>query len=112
VTTIVNKTEKLLGVAQATLLKGDRETAKEIAVMALTTEDAVDALDKLLPKVPEPEISAEEIELSPNQVGKITALAQELQAQQKHKIASVILAKLERIEERKRQKKLLAKAKK
>jgi hypothetical protein len=112
VTNIVNKSEKLLGVAQTTLLKGDRETAKEIAIMALTTEDAVDALDKLLPKVPEPEISAEEIELSPNQVGKILAIAQELQSKQKHGIASVILAKLEGIEARKRQKKLLAKNKK
>ena len=98
------KSEKLLQVARSTLDKGDESTAKEMVVLAMKTEDAIDALNKLLPKVPDP-ILEEEIDLSENQIAKIHALAQDLEASHKFKIASLILGRLERIESAKQMKK-------
>lgn len=99
------KSEKLLSVARATLEHGDLELAKEITVLALRSEDAMDALDKLLPKVPEPEISEEELELSDNQVAQIRAMANELAERKKQKLANSILARLDRIDASKKRRK-------
>lgn len=100
---VLGKTEKLLRAARTSLVKGHIEAAKELMVLALTQEDAVDALDKLLPRVPEPEMRAEEIEeLTPGQVGRIMSLVKELETRDKKRIASTILAKLERIEQQKK----------
>lgn len=101
------KTEKLLEVARSTLDKGDETTAKEMVVLALKTEDAVDALNKILPKVPDP-IQEEELDLSENQIAKIHALAKDIEASEKFKIANLILGRLEKIESAKK----LQKAKK
>lgn len=96
------KAERLLRIAQKTLLKGDRNTAREIAVMALTTEDAVQALDRLLPHVPEPDPEA--LDLSSEQVAKIISCAREMENadQTQRKIACQILSKIERMETRKK----------
>jgi hypothetical protein len=92
------KSSQLLQVARATLQKGDRNTAKEMAVLAMRSDDAVQALDRLLPKLPEPGISAEELEMSPEQIASITALARTIKATQHQKIVTAILGRLERIE--------------
>ena len=97
---IEHKSEKLFQIAKKTLEKGNRETAKRMAVLALTSEDALEALDKLLPKVPEPAMNEDDLEeLSPGQVGKIMGLARALEDLSKKRIASAILARLDRIEE-------------
>ena len=93
-----SKSARLLHVARATLARGDRDTAQEITVLALRSEDAIEALDKLLPHVPEPEIPEEELELSDNQVAQIRAMATELFERKKQKLACTILARLERID--------------
>lgn len=99
---INSKAEQLMSMARATV-ETDRDAAKELVVLAIRTEDAMSALDRLLPKVPEPQMDEEEIEeLSPGQVGKIMALVRELEQRQKKKIASTILAKVERIEQLKK----------
>lgn len=96
-----NKAERLLQTAQKTLLKGDAETAKEMVVLAMTTQDAVTALDKLLPSVPDP--APEELEnLTEDQVAGIKSCAVSLMEAKQQKIAASILTKLERIEARKR----------
>ena len=98
---INSKAEQLMSLARATA-ETDREAAKELVVLALKTEDAIHALDRLLPKVPEPQMEEDEIqELSPGQVGKIMALVHELELRQKKRIASTILAKVERLEQKK-----------
>jgi hypothetical protein len=99
------KSERLLQVARATLEKGDLDLAKEITVLALRSEDAVEALDKLLPTVPEPEIPEDELELSDNQVAKIRAVANELFDLKKQKLAHTILARLDRIDAAKKKRK-------
>lgn len=96
-----SKTERLLRTAQKTLLKGDVETAKEMVVLAMTKEDAVQALDKLLPSVPEP--AKEELEeLTEEQVSSIRACAEDLVGAEQQMIATKILSKLERLEARKK----------
>ena len=94
------KAERLLRIAQKTLLRGDRDTAREIAVMALTTEDAVQALDRLLPHVPEADPEA--LDLSSEQVARIMSCARELEFMSQRKIADQILSKVERLEARKK----------
>lgn len=94
------KAERLLRIAQKTLLRGDRNTAREIAVMALTTEDAVQALDRLLPHVPEADPEA--LDLSSEQVARIMGCARELEVMSQRKIANQILSKVERLEARKK----------
>lgn len=95
------KAERLLRVAQQTLLKGDRETAREVAVLALATEDAVRALDKLLPRVPEPEPEAIE-DLTGEQIARIMTCVRDLERRNQKKVAGQILAKLERLEAKKK----------
>lgn len=99
------KSERLLQVARATLEKGDLSLAKEMTVLALRSEDAIEALDKLLPTVPEPEISDIELDLSENQVAKIRAVANELFDRKKQKLAHSILARLDQIDAAKKRKK-------
>lgn len=95
------KAERLLQIAQATLLKGDRQTAREITVLALTMEDAVRALDKLLPRVPEP--SPEIVEdLTGEQIARIMTCVRDLEQRNQKKVANQILAKLERLEAKKK----------
>lgn len=94
------KAERLLRIAQKTLLKGDRDAAREIAVMALTTEDAIQALDRLLPHVPQADPEA--LDLSGEQVARLMSCAREIEAMSQKKIAHQILAKLERLEARKK----------
>jgi hypothetical protein len=67
------KAKKLLDISRATLLKGDRTTAEEIAVLALKSEDAVDALDQLMPKIETlDQVEFEEVvELSKQQVEEL-----------------------------------------
>ena len=98
------KSETLLEVARATLEKGDEDTAKEMVVLAMKTEDAIDALNKLLPKVPDP-VPEYEIDLSENQIARIHALAKNLEAEKKYQVANLILGRLERIESAKKVKK-------
>jgi hypothetical protein len=99
---INSKAEQLMSIARATV-ETDREAAKDLVVLAIKTEDAMSALDRLLPKVPEPQMDEQEInDLSPGQVGKIMALVKELEGRKKQKIASTILAKVERIEQLKK----------
>jgi len=99
----------LLEVAGRTLDNGDRRTAKEMVVLAMKQEDAVDALDKLLPQVPEPtdEVPSRDDEdnLSESQLSRIMALARDLQDRKKFKIAQQILSKVEKIEEGRKRKK-------
>lgn len=94
------KAERLLQIAQKTLLKGDRQTASEIAILALTTEDAVHALDRLLPRVPEADPEA--LELSDEQVAKVMACARDLEGKNEKRIATQILSKIERMEAKKK----------
>jgi hypothetical protein len=101
-----NKAEKLLDIAGRTLEAGDADEARRVAVMALKQEDAVDALDKILPSINEPQFEAEEFEseLSDQQVARIMSVAKELQQQRRFKIATQILAKIEKIEQSKKRK--------
>lgn len=92
------KSSQLLEIARATLQRGETDSAKRMVVMAMRSEDAIHALDRLLPKVPTPEISAEELELSPHAIAKITALARSLKATSHQKIVSALLGRVERIE--------------
>ena len=93
-----------MSLARATV-ETDRLAAKELVVLAIRTEDAIHALDRLLPKVPEPQMDLEELqELSSGQVGKIMALVRELEVRDKKRIASTILAKVERMEQVKKKK--------
>ena len=95
------KAEKLLQVARQTLEAGDRDQARKVAVMALRQEHAVDALDKLLPSVQEPQFEAEAFEeenLSENQIARVMAVAKELQQQKQFKMATQIMARIEKIE--------------
>jgi uncharacterized membrane protein len=99
---INSKADQLMSMARATYEK-DREAAKELVVLAIRTEDAMSALDRLLPKIPEPQMDLDEVEdLSPGQVGRIMALVRELEQMHKKKIASTLLAKVERIEQMKK----------
>ena len=83
----------------------DRQAAKELVVLALKQEDAVNALDRLLPRVPEkPDVEEEIEELSQAQVGKIMGLVRELEARDKKRIATAILSKLERMEQNRKKK--------
>lgn len=100
-----SKTQRLLEVAGRTLDNGDREVAKEMVVLAMKQDDAIDALDRLLPSAPEPQFEVEEETLSESQVAKILTLAKQLEEMKKFKIVNQILAKVERIEERKKRKK-------
>lgn len=93
-----SKSLQLLEVARATLQRGNRDDAKRMVVMAMRSDDAVQALDRLLPKIQAPEISAEELELSPGQIAKITALARTIKATQHQKIVTALLGRVERIE--------------
>lgn len=93
------KAERLLRSAQKTLLKGDRETARELVVLAMTTEDAVSALDKLLPRVPEPEV---DLDLGPEQVARIMSCVKDLEKRNQKRVAAQILSKIERIEAQKK----------
>jgi hypothetical protein len=70
------KADLLLEASRKTLARGDRNTAKEIVVVALTTDDAIEALDRLLPQVPEADPGV--LELSEHQIAKVTALAKSL----------------------------------
>jgi hypothetical protein len=101
------KSHRLLQIARATLDRGGTENevvAREMAVLALRSEDAMDALDKLLPKVPEPEMREEDFEenLEETQVAQIRAMANELVARKKDWIAKSILARLDQIDEAKK----------
>lgn len=100
-----SKANKLLEIAGRTLDRGEVEAAKGMVVLALKQEDAIDALDKLLPSIPEPAWEVEEDSLSEAQVAKILAVAKELQQMKKFKIANQILAKVEKIEHKKKRKK-------
>ena len=100
-----SKTQRLLEVAGRSLDNGDRAVAKEMVVLAMKQEDAIDALDRLLPSVPEPQFEVEEDTLSDGQVAKILALARELGQMKKFKLVNQILAKVEQIEARKKRKK-------
>jgi hypothetical protein len=99
------KAQRLLEVAGKTLDNGDRETAKEMVVLAMKQDDSIEALDRLLPSVPEPPVEVEEETLSESQVAKILGLVKELEQMKKFKIVNQILAKVEKIEEKKRRKK-------
>jgi len=93
-------------VAGKTLDKGDRLVAKDLVVLAFRQEDPIQALDRILPSMPEPTFELEEEDqLSEGQVAKILAIASDLEKLKKQKIVSQILAKVERIEARKRRKK-------
>lgn len=92
------KSLQLLEIARATLQRGEIDAAERMVVLAMRTDDAIEALDRLLPKVPEPEISAEDLELSPQQIAKITALARDLKATRHQKIVTALLGRVERIE--------------
>jgi len=96
------KSQRLLQIARATLERGDESLAREMTVLALRSDDAMDALDKLLPKVPEPEMREEEFDLEENQVAQIRALANELVERKKDWIARSILARLDQIDEAKK----------
>jgi len=96
------KAERLLRIAQKTLLRGNRDEAREIAIMALTTEDAVQALDRLLPHVPEADPEA--LDISSEQVARLVGCARELEHMSQRKIATQILSKIERMEARKKMK--------
>ena len=99
-----SKAEKLMQMARRTV-ETDREAAKELVVLALKQEDAVNALDRLLPRVPEkPDVEEEIEELSQAQVGKIMGLVRELEARDKKRIATAILSKLERMEQNRKKK--------
>jgi hypothetical protein len=106
---VTSKTTQLLNVARASLVeRKDEETAREITVLALKSEDAVDALNKLLPQVPEPaaEISEEEEpDLSDNQVAQIRSVVNELMLRKKNRIAASILGRLDRIDAAKKRRK-------
>ena len=95
------KAEKLLRVAKATVERGDLETGREVAVLALKSHDAIEALDRLLPAVQQP-LSPDEwdeiAELSQQQVARIRSMVQALEGRRQHRIAAVILAKVEAIE--------------
>lgn len=104
----VLKSQKLLEVAGKSIDNGDRVVAKEMAVLALKQDDAIDALDRLLPSPPEPPQAfdtEEEDNLSQAQVSKILALAKELGEMKKHKVVNKILAKVEQIEAKKKRRK-------
>jgi len=100
--TTILKSERLLHVARATLERGDLPTAREVVVLALRSGDAMEALDKLLPRIPEPEIPdtipESELELSDNQVAQIRSVARALFDRKKRMLAHTILARLERID--------------
>lgn len=100
-----SKAQRLLDVAGRTLDRGEREMAKAMVVLAMKQEDAIDALDRLLPSVQEPQFEVEEDTLSESQVAKILALARELGEMKRTKIVNQILAKVERIEAAKKRKK-------
>jgi hypothetical protein len=100
-----SKAQRLLDVAGRTLDNGERETAKAMVVLAMKQDDAIDALDRLLPSVEEPQFEVEEDTLSESQVAKILALAKELGELRKNRIVTQILAKVERIEANKKRKK-------
>jgi hypothetical protein len=92
------KAEKLFQVAKATVERGDAETGKEMTVLALKAHDAIEALDRILPSLPEP-LSAEEFEeLNPQQVARIRSMVRQLEDRRQHKIAAVLLAKVESVE--------------
>ena len=95
----MSKAQKLFQIAQASLLKGDREAAKEVAVLAFSSADAVYALDKLLPKVQEPMSKEELQDLTLEQLAQIRAVAAQLQTRKKQHLAAVILAKVEAAEQ-------------
>lgn len=99
----VLKSQKLLEVAGKSIDNGDREIAKEMVVLAMKQDDAIDALDRLLPSMPEPPVNFDEEEaLTQSQVSKILALAKELEVMKKHNVVTKILAKVEQIEARKK----------
>jgi hypothetical protein len=102
--TPTHPTQRLIYVARQTFKAGDEVLAREMTVLALRSEDAMDALDKLLPKIPEPEIREEELGLSDNQVAQIRAMANELVERKKQKLANSILARLDRIDDAKKRK--------
>ena len=108
IASIQSKSTRLLYVARATLERGDQAMAREVTVLALRSGDAMEALDKLLPKIPEPaEIPESELELSDNQVAQIRAVAKDLFERKKKTLAHTILARLEQIDaakKRRRQK--------
>lgn len=94
----MSKAARLLQIASKTYSR-DPESAHQCVVMAMKSEDAIDALDKLLPKVPEPEpLTESEMDLTSEQVASIRALASRVEARQKDKIATAILARLDKIE--------------
>lgn len=88
------KSSHILELAQNTIFV-DRDSAKDLMVLAFKTEDAIHALDKLLPKVPEPMSNEEYKDLSEYQVAKIIAIANELNRREKQHIATKILTKIE-----------------
>lgn len=99
-----SKSQKLLQVAGRTLDDGDRSTAKDLVVLALKQEDAIDTLNGLLPSMPVTEFEVEEESLSESQVAKILSLAKDLQNMKKFKIANQILAKVEKLESQRKRK--------
>jgi len=100
--------KKLHEIAKKTYENGNERDAKRILCMAMTSEDSLDTLDKLMPQAPESDLSREEIkeleapehekppELTGAQVAKIRAIAQELEKRDLTKISKAILAKLDR----------------
>ena len=101
----MSKASRLLQIASKTFPK-DPESAHQYAVMALKSEDAIDALDKLLPRVPEPEpLTDSEMDLTAEQVASIRSLASKVESRQKEKIATAILARLDKIESLKKKRK-------
>lgn len=99
-----SKASRLFNIAKASNYVGERSAAKEILVLAFKQEDAIEALDKLLPKVQEPMSSEEFKELTVAQVSQIMAVAQKLQERERQHIAAKILARVEANEQLKKRK--------
>lgn len=99
-----SKASRLFEIAKTSNFVGQRDVAKEMMILAFSQEDAIEALDKLLPKVPEPMSNEEYKDLTTAQVNKILEIAQELKIREKQHLAAKILAKVEASEKLKKRK--------
>ncbi len=87
------RTDQLVQAAEKTLERGDREMARELMVLAFRQNDAIEALDRLLPRVPNP-IPEEAFELDDLQVAQIQRIAAEV-SKDHPQLAEQILSRLE-----------------
>ena len=58
----MKKAQRLLDVARKTYDNGNKPEAKKAVILALTAEDAIETLDKILPRIQEPEMTEDEIQ--------------------------------------------------